>query len=377
MERKQSIRVLMTVVGAKNVPLRQTTRQRSSFVPSTFESSSGIEEKDSLHEPFILNELASVTNSFITIKFQDNCFRTRPIPGHSPQWRQTFEIILDNIIPSSLRISREIIEIKIFDDVKTDFGASGGYYDDEDTVLHEKRFLGCIFLPIRTILTNGNIQGNFPFIIPDIILGYGRNSWNPDEISRDSNTARHYEQQETLNNEYNYTTSLKLLFSLDPMASVCNKHEHMMYSSKEDQSILSHAKLWTEGYYSRGSLFKKRYCQVVIPDSNDNEWLITRFLKGQAPPHNFEKSMHKCAHFVSLIPFLYDWQAFNRENNKGWYTSQEFLNLLAGDWEEHAVLLANYFMYINDQDPNSFGMEIYLAFGSNILHGNVVSFSVP
>ena len=33
-----------------------------------------------------------------------------------------------------------------------------------------------------------------------------------------------------------------------------------------------------------------------------------------------------------------------------WCTSQEFLDLGYGDWEEHAVLLANYFMWLaNDR----------------------------
>jgi hypothetical protein len=36
-----------------------------------------------------------------------------------------------------------------------------------------------------------------------------------------------------------------------------------------------------------------------------------------------------------------------------WCTSQEFLDLGVGDWEEHAILLFNYFSYIDRNNPGT------------------------
>jgi coiled-coil and C2 domain-containing protein 2A len=52
-------------------------------------------------------------------------------------------------------------------------------------------------------------------------------------------------------------------------------------------------------------------------------------------------------------------------------TCQEFLDLGAGDYEEHAILLANYFQYIDDlYHPNKF--QNYLVFGEAIPEGMTV-----
>ena len=70
-------------------------------------------------------------------------------------------------------------------------------------------------------------------------------------------------------------------------------------------------------------------------ENNDNEGLD-------------EKSYQKCARFVSLIPFKIDSQFFKGVPDI-FSNAQEFLDLLAGDHEEHAVLLANYFNYIDEK----------------------------
>jgi len=50
---------------------------------------------------------------------------------------------------------------------------------------------------------------------------------------------------------------------------------------------------------------------------------------------------------VSLIPQIEDNQAFAGQLPDLWCTSQEFLDLGAGDVEEHAILLCNYFNFID------------------------------
>ncbi len=65
-------------------------------------------------------------------------------------------------------------------------------------------------------------------------------------------------------------------------------------------------------------------------------------------------AIEKAARFVSMVPFIDDLTMF--QNMPDMYSScQEFLDLGAGDYEEHAILLANYFQYIDEaQKPNTY-----------------------
>jgi coiled-coil and C2 domain-containing protein 2A len=62
---------------------------------------------------------------------------------------------------------------------------------------------------------------------------------------------------------------------------------------------------------------------------------------------NDQFAIEKAARFVSLIPQIEDNQSFAGQLPDLWCTSQEFLDLGAGDVEEHAILLCNYFNFID------------------------------
>lgn len=51
-----------------------------------------------------------------------------------------------------------------------------------------------------------------------------------------------------------------------------------------------------------------------------------------------------------------------------WCNSQEFLDLGAGDYEEHAVLLCNYFKFI-DREQNRPHIQSYIVLGKGIPEG--------
>ena len=53
-----------------------------------------------------------------------------------------------------------------------------------------------------------------------------------------------------------------------------------------------------------------------------------------------------------------------------WCTSNEFIDIMAGDWEEHATLLCTFFNYIFDVHKSK--MKAYLVFGRGIPEGNTV-----
>jgi len=104
---------------------------------------------------------------------------------------------------------------------------------------------------------------------------------------------------------------------------------------------------------------------------------ISKFLSPIKPPseiYNREdnRAIERAARFVSLIPFIDDSQLF-KDMPDLVCNSQEFLDLGQGDSEEHAMLLCNYFNYIDrDQKRQKINPEDKLAKGEKDYHSYIV-----
>jgi coiled-coil and C2 domain-containing protein 2A len=73
---------------------------------------------------------------------------------------------------------------------------------------------------------------------------------------------------------------------------------------------------------------------------------------------------------VSLLPFKHDLMLFKDLPNM-YSDCQEFLDLGGGDYEEHAILLANFFIYIDEKYyPGRF--KTYLVYGYSMPEGKNV-----
>ena len=79
-------------------------------------------------------------------------------------------------------------------------------------------------------------------------------------------------------------------------------------------------------------------------------------MRPQPPPAELGKSKQQLLRFVSLIPYLDDSSLGAKLDV--WNTSDSFLELCAGDSEEHAVLLCNYLLHE--------GKEAYVVLGTGI-----------
>jgi hypothetical protein len=143
-------------------------------------------------------------------------------------------------------------------------------------------------------------------------------------------------------------------------------------SETKRRARLYKANAWCESLKSR---FKDRDFSCVVMDLDGEPRLVSEYITPQPPPptpgsevryiregdklvevpvsywsFNSTKvrrlgSPEACVRYVSLIPFISDWDAFGR-NADVWTTSAECLEMGAGDWEEHAVLLCNQLRYL-------------------------------
>uniref|UniRef100_H3C4H9 Coiled-coil and C2 domain containing 2A n=1 Tax=Tetraodon nigroviridis TaxID=99883 RepID=H3C4H9_TETNG len=120
------------------------------------------------------------------------------------------------------------------------------------------------------------------------------------------------------------------------------------FDSEEDDSLLQASESFEKDAWR---FYPDRPCVTTVIDLSGKTIFITRYIRPLNPPKEFldgaasnaQEAM--VARYVSLIPSLPDRVLFSASCDL-WSTCDQFLTLLAGDEEEHAVLLCNYFLFM-------------------------------
>jgi coiled-coil and C2 domain-containing protein 2A len=173
-------------------------------------------------------------------------------------------------------------------------------------------------------------------------------------------------------------TYISLYITLEPIPSFSINDETDYVPGFEDNSFLINSTKWLNTLKS-SSKFKNRKIRLFAENIDGFSVFMPRFLKrdGQKPHPQFfnendENSIEKVSRFISLIPFIEENQTWDyaEEMPDCWMTDEQFLSLGFGDYEEHAVLLCNYFNYV-DQKSNT-GCVSYLCLGDAHPEGSTV-----
>lgn len=174
------------------------------------------------------------------------------------------------------------------------------------------------------------------------------------------------------------------------MISVPQENEKEAYPGKEKTPFLTLGTDFAKDIYTKFKT-RPRVVKVFLVNIDGESVFIPRFLSPMQPPMeadadggfpiwaNDAKAVERAARFVSLIPFVDDTQLF-KDMPDLTCTSQEFLDLGAGDSEEHAMLLCNYFNFIDleqgrqkkGDQPTASGMDIhsYIVYGEAVPDGD-------
>ena len=185
-----------------------------------------------------------------------------------------------------------------------------------------------------------------------------------------------YEVKQIINPFVN--SYISLYITLDPIPSFSINDETDYVPGFEDTSFLINGTKWLNSL-KNVSKFKNRTIRLFAENFDGHSVFMPRYLKsdGQKPHsqlfnENDENAIEKASRYVSLIPFIEENQTWEyaEEMPDCWTTDKEFLDLGFGDYEEHAVLLCNYFNYI-DQKQNT-GCVSYLCLGDAHPEGSTV-----
>ena len=352
-------------------PARKNRRQQQQLAGQSVERGPTQNDEDSDDE-FDSDGLSTNLSSFVGIEFQGEEYRTSTRQGSNPQWNEPVDMPFTpqgidgtSYTPRNLASIGDPIKISLFDE-RVIQNKMERRYRQGVSYRNERRFLGGISIPFSTVYVNETVHGALPLQKPVLTLGYrARGQINDGE---DISPVEEHSRCDTL---------LRCVISVDPplVANQIESQMNVLNAPGELKQLRASARRF---YKSLGSKALSQNIQLCASDMTARSVLVCRYISPQSPPDEiFSNSVmveadaiQSIVRYVSLIPFMDDWITFGGDTNQVWCTSQQFLDLGCGDWEEHAILLCNFFNSY-DQSRRT-GYESYIILGRGLPEGETV-----
>ncbi|EQC33429.1 hypothetical protein SDRG_08944 [Saprolegnia diclina VS20] len=299
----------------------------------------------------------SANHVLVEVSFQGHTRATSPSSGLHPMWMETvvlpFSPPLHDWSPPALTRIRDTITLTIFDQVLV-----------EDPVTQHKdlqrRFLGSVRVPFSTLYHNaGEIIAPLRCVVPYAHLGYMR------RVGKASRSRAAVDESNGMSSS-DAATFLSVMIKTDPILAAPTPSSTPITMQSEPPAFIRYAEKYV------ASVPGLTLQHLFVPAVSGEPTFVTRYLRAQAPPADLQgQPLRALARFVSLVPFLEDWHTYSGAIDV-WAATQDFLDTQVGDWEEHAVLLANYFNWADDGQRRGSTVKSYLVVGTALPEGSGV-----
>ena len=359
-------------------------------------------------------------NSFVEVRVtyydQEAVFRTDSIESIHPDYNHQFEFYIKpkdgkkTFTKEELSKCPGVFYFTLYDEIKKEYSIS----DKVNNIYiqkNERKYLGSFNIPFATVFQNASILDTICKVeIPKAVFGYYSDTtsiFNIDtgeeedtnviERLQEDDGQNNYQGLQGLGNLHHFAQKQKqkvfevqqiinpfvnsyvsLYITLDPIPQFSINDETDYVSGFEDNGFLINATKWLNNLKSNEK-FKNRTIRFFAENIDGCSVFMPRYLKrdGQKPysslfNENDENAIEKSTRYVSLIPFIEENQTWDyaEEMPDCWTTDNQFLDLGFGDYEEHAVLLCNYFNYIDQKQGT--GCVSYLCLGDAHPEGSTV-----
>ncbi|XP_038630044.1 coiled-coil and C2 domain-containing protein 2A-like isoform X2 [Scyliorhinus canicula] len=339
------IKLLINIIGAYNIPMRKCfTRPHTLLSPASGMSSNvHFRKPEGEEDPFSQVQV----QPFVEVTFQQSMYQTSIADGTQPCWNEKLEMEFKSpngdYNSSVLCKMKDKILINVYDNINV-HNTESDCLETCNIKPHVKHWLGSIEIPFRTVLEQSKVSGTFRVDTPPMLLGY---TWK----KIDTGSCEQFYEFGLAKNSL-----LTIFMTLDPQVSCSESDDKQpplwQLETIEDDKMLHMARAFQKEIHT---LYPKRRIIVSIIDTECRVGVVTRYIRPLCPPQelletfpeNPEATFNLIARFVSLIPYLPESLGFS-DSCSIWLTSQQFLNLILGGKEDHAILLCNYFLYMKE-----------------------------
>ena len=347
----------------------------------------------------LLSKIHKNIESYLEVKLvyygQEYEIRTDSIEGVHPDFNQKMKFTIkpnhgDFFTKDEIQNCNGGINFTLFDEIRNEekiVEKDANIYKYK----YEKKYLGNFFIPFSTIFQNAKFLETMSRInIPLSVIGYYSDSSTIFEIleeetkKKEENTGTKYDAFKEKDKDVrkivnpNINSYISLYMSCDPILTIFKDEEHEYSLGFEDSKFLINSNTLLKNLKGRNPNLQNRNIRVFADNFNGNSVFIPRYLHPQKPPleifdkndsNTWQLAIEKTSYYVSLIPFIEDCNAFD-EMPECWCTDEEFFNFKFGDYEEHAILLCNYFNYIDLHSKRN--VKSYLVLGKGFPEGNTI-----
>lgn len=285
---------------------------------------------------------------------------THSFSGVDPEWNETIQLSYEALnkqlgftVPELIK-NDGILYISVFDFV-------GSYKKLKDmpsqyNIVTKDRYIGSFSIPLLTLFQNPKMNSLFKLNRPIFLFGYKSEKayvFASSVKKKDMNTLNPY-----------LPTYINLSISCDPEFELPASNNKNPFVGAENPQLLIMGKAWMDKFFGQKEN-KNKNVKIWGENIMGHSIFLPKFLDTLQPPPGFpidKEAYKKAARYVSLIPFKNDSQFF-KDLPDIYSTCQQFIDLRAGDYEEHAILLCNYFNYIDKQLKNDH-YESFLLLGT-------------
>ncbi|TPP39602.1 Coiled-coil and C2 domain-containing protein 2A, partial [Fasciola gigantica] len=339
------LQLLLTVHAAYNLPTRKMT--------------AGTEQLGTSRRGEPIRPLVEVS-------FQNHLCTTSTSEGNNPSWNAELQLPFNFKGKSTpLEAVNDSISINVYDEVVIETDEGRLTVEPNSTVQRiERRLLGGFEVPFSTVYLNGKIDGKVPLTVPLVLQGY--------DLYSDGHASA--------------KPMLHVFMALEPSVHPPEPLE-TSFTCTEPPEVLSLVEEWRQKLIKSKTLDPNQFNPLVM-NTDCKQVVMTRYLCALNPPSellpgtdtglSWNESVLRLARYVSLIPYESD-VAYFRGLPDLWCTSDQFLGMVCGDEEEHAVLLACYLLHLDQlrqtsetDEQNAVSLRVYLCIGEAVPEGQTV-----
>ncbi|KAJ3213859.1 Coiled-coil and C2 domain-containing protein 2A [Dinochytrium kinnereticum] len=296
--------------------------------------------------------------SYLEISFQRVKVRTNVVEGPNPQWNETLSLEVkapnNDFRPENLLdndVGMEMVYFNLFDEIMVDMVRDDR---EKDNVIHQRRernWLGGFSLPFTSVYEQTRVEGTFRVKIPPVLMSYEKNP-----------LSGPVENSMLLAADPTSETILHLFITLEPPL-LQPPPMHLKFQSDESHRLLQSSSQFSTTFPA------SRKISATSLDLDGRTQFITRFIRPQEPPPDMPTTRH-IQRYVSHVPVVASRTALAADIWL-WCTTDQVLELGAGDVVEHAIMLCNFLSH-----PAGGGLVARIVMGWGVPEGRTAYVAV-